>query len=240
MWIISTHYLQNKNLIIEIAKSKASYCWFASPDFVAPTHHVHALDGPFEEGSILRYYTYDHIPASTEKNRSRDKAAQGKAPVNFPPFKHFHVRNGELVEVGRSHWKGDLDTGHFCTEHGRLTDRLGTALMLISERYTSKPNWRGYSYRDEMAGDAICHLVKAALRFNESKGSNPFAFYTTTIANEVLRRHDKEKREQHIRDELLFMAGKPPSLTRQLADEGVRPKARAGRPKTRVDAQIAA
>lgn len=139
--------------------------------------------------------------------------------------------------------KGDLATGHFSADHGRLTNNLGIALMMISERYTQKSNWRGYSYRDEMAGDALAHLVKVALRFHEAKGNNPFSFYTTTIYNEVLRRHEKETRERDIRDDLLFMMGKTPSITRQLADQGVKPTpGKRGRPKKirHEGAQIAA
>lgn len=247
---MSTHYLSNKNLIAEIAKSKNSYCWFASPDFATPTRYTNSLYGPhkegcdpFQEGEIVRVYTFDHVPASTITNRSRDHGARGKAPVNFPPFRQYHVRDGELVEVGRSHWKGDLATGHFSADHGRLTNNLGIALMMILERYTQKSNWRGYSYRDEMAGDALAHLVKVALRFHEAKGNNPFSFYTTTIYNEVLRRHEKETRERDIRDDLLFMMGKTPSITRQLADQGVKPTpGKRGRPKKirHEGAQIAA
>ena len=86
-------------------------------------------------------------------------------------------------------------------------------------------------------------LVKVALRFHEAKGNNPFSFYTTTIYNEVLRRHEKETRERDIRDDLLFMMGKTPSITRQLADQGVKPTpGKRGRPKKirHEGAQIAA
>lgn len=131
---MSTHYLSNKNLIAEIAKSKNSYCWFASPDFATPTRYTNSLYGPhkegcdpFQEGEIVRVYTFDHVPASTITNRSRDHGARGKAPVNFPPFRQYHVRDGELVEVGRSHWKGDLATG-------RSRPPIGQAISASSSR----------------------------------------------------------------------------------------------------------
>lgn len=248
-----SHYLSNKNLLIQIAKSKNSYCWFADPAFVGPTIYADTLDGPFEEGAIVRVITYDHVPASDVKHRSRAEGAQGRAAVNFPPFKQYHVRGGELVEVGRSHWRGDLETGHFSADHGRLTNNLATALMLIPERYSRKANWVGYTYRDEMAADALVHLVRVALRFNEARSNNPFAFYTTTIGNEFRRTLRAEKREQSIRDDLLIIAGKMPSMTRQIEMENpayqhgmtvhtrkkrnpYRPRA----PKTDAGAQIAA
>lgn len=239
----STHYLKNKTLLTEIAKSKASYCWFADPQFATPTHHAETLDGPFEEGAIIRHYTYDHIGASDITNRSRDPEAKGKHGVNFPPFKHYHVRDGELVEVGRSHWRGDLETGCFSPDHGRITSNLGTALMMISDRYSRRSNWVGYSYREEMAGDALVHLVRVALRFNEARSDNPFAFYTTTMSNEFKRTQRAEKAQQSIRDDLRIIAGMTPSITRQMEMEN--PAYQHGRrvyarPKPVAGAQIAA
>lgn len=248
---MSTHYLKDSKLLAEIAKSKASYCWFANPDFAAPTGHITTLYGPFQpgmspfvEGAILRYYTYEHIAASDLKNRARDPAAKGKHPVNFPPFKHLLVRDGELVEVGRSHWRGDLETGHFSPDHGRITNDLATALMMISDRYSRRSNWGGYTYRDEMAADALVHLVRVALRFNEGKGNNPFSFYTTTTYNEFLRTQRAEKAQQGIRDDLLFIAGRLPSITRQIEMENPTykhgPVRGPGKPKSRADGKIAA
>jgi hypothetical protein len=54
------------------------------------------------------------------------------------------VRDDLPFEVGRSHWRGDLDTGGFSIAHGHITDRLARMFMLMVERYSRGGSWRGY------------------------------------------------------------------------------------------------
>ena len=45
--------------------------------------------------------------------------------VNFPPFQHYKIdSNNTFYCVGKSHWKGDLETGEFSKEHGQVTNKL--------------------------------------------------------------------------------------------------------------------
>lgn len=70
--------------------------------------------------------------------------------VNFPPFFHYRLNDdGELYIVGKSHWKGDLETGEFCKSHGRTTDNLAMMYMKLCERYATRSNWRGYCVDEE-------------------------------------------------------------------------------------------
>ena len=65
--------------------------------------------------------------------------------VNFPPFQHFKLdENNELICIGRSHWKGDLETGEFSKDHGKITSTLATMYMKLTERYATRFNWRNY------------------------------------------------------------------------------------------------
>lgn len=96
-----------------------------------------------------------------------------------------------------------------------MTDRLGRALMLLTQRIGQRGNWRAYSYNDEFQADAIMNLVRAIYRFNESKSDNVFAYATASIHNTFLRRLKLERTQHEIRDDLLEMAGMAPSHTRQ-------------------------
>jgi len=136
--------------------------------------------------------------------------------VNFPPFQHFKLdENNSFICVGKSHWKGDLKTGEFSKDHGKLTDKLARMYLMLCEKYAMKFNWRGYTYNDEMRGAAILQLTYVGLRFNEAKSANPFAYYTAAITNSFCRVLNTEKRVQHIRDDILEMNGLNPSWTRQ-------------------------
>jgi hypothetical protein len=136
--------------------------------------------------------------------------------VNFPPFQHFKLdENNSFVCVGKSHWKGDLNTGEFSKDHGKITDKLARMYIMLCEKYAMKFNWRGYTYNDEMRGAAILQLTYVGLRFNEAKSQNPFAYYTAAITNSFCRVLNTEKRVQHIRDDILEANGLNPSWTRQ-------------------------
>jgi hypothetical protein len=136
--------------------------------------------------------------------------------VNFPPFWHYRLDENKVpVLVGKSHWKGDLETGEFSKEHGNMTRKLAMMFMKLCERYATRSNWRGYTYNEEMRGQALLQLSQIGLQFDESKSQNPFAYYTAAITNSFTRILNIEKKNQNIRDDILEMNGLNPSWTRQ-------------------------
>jgi hypothetical protein len=138
--------------------------------------------------------------------------------LNFPPFEHYRIDEDKTPYiVGRSHWQGDLTTGEFCRDHGNMTRKLATMFMKLCERYATRSNWRGYTYNEEMRGQALLQLSQIGLQFDESKSQNPFAYYTAAITNSFTRILNIEKKNQNIRDDILEMNGLNPSWTRQNA-----------------------
>ena len=136
--------------------------------------------------------------------------------VNFPPFWHYRIdENKEPFLVGKSHWRGDFHTGEFCKDHGKMTNKLALMFMKLCERYATRSNWRGYTYNEEMRGQALLQLSQIGLQFDESKSQNPFAYYTAAITNSFTRILNLEKKNQNIRDDILEMNGLNPSWTRQ-------------------------
>ncbi len=138
--------------------------------------------------------------------------------LNFPPFYHYRLDdNKEPYLVGKSHWKGDFTNGEFCRDHGAMTRTLATMFIKLCERYATRSNWRGYTYNEEMRGQALLQLSQIGLQFDESKSQNPFAYYTAAITNSFTRILNLEKKSQNIRDDVLEMNGLNPSWTRQNA-----------------------
>lgn len=169
---------------------------------------------------VIRIMTYDHIPLSPGRKKTTKTRADNHEKVNFPPFQHWKYNDqDELVCVGKSHWKGGMKTGKFNKEHGRITENLGRMFIKLSERYAQRSNWRGYTYIEEMRGQAILQLSQIGLQFDESKSENPFAYYTAAVTNSFTRILNLEKKNQNIRDDLLEIAGLTPSLTRQTQQE---------------------
>jgi hypothetical protein len=165
---------------------------------------------------IFRIICWDHIPLAPGRKKSPKAVADHHTKVNFPPFQHYRYdENDELVCVGKSHWQGGLQNGWFNKDHGKMTPQLARMFIKLCERYGSKGNWRGYTYNDEMRSQALLQLSQVGLQFDESKSNNPFAYYTATITNSFTRVLNVEKRNQHLRDDILEMNGLNPSYTRQ-------------------------
>jgi len=136
--------------------------------------------------------------------------------VNFPPFEQYRLdENKTPFIIGRSHWRGNLATGEYSKDHGEMTKKLALMFMKLCERYATRSNWRGYTYNEEMRGQALLQLSQIGLQFDESKSQNPFAYYTAAITNSFTRILNIEKKNQNIRDDILEMNGLNPSWTRQ-------------------------
>ena len=262
------NYLNNKDILKEIHKSKMTYCYieddkysmydiilddvtkinkkalkqakenkasrqqsdqyaeamanFGSKDYRnKPKQKEFAInvDDISDEDVVFRVMTYEHIPEEEGRKKNPKNEAEEKSRVNFPPFKHYAYQDGELKEVARSHWQGSISNGQFSTEHGRITNKLGTMVLKLVERYSHRSNWRGYTYVDEMRGQALVQLSQVGLQFNEAKSDNPFAYYTAAVNNSFTRVLNLEKRNQTIRDDILIEQGHLPSYGRQLAHE---------------------
>lgn len=261
------NYLNNKDILKEIHKSKLSYCYvsddrYSDPDIIveslskinktnikqaqqnrASKMQSEAYQESMAKGDwdkkpkqkdfavdpnsiavddlVFRVMTYEHIPDDPERKKTTKTVADTKAKVNFPPFKHYILDSNGINprEVVRSHWVGGLHNGHFSTDHGQITNKLGSMFMKLVERYSQRGNWRGYTYVDEMRGQALVQLAQIGLQFNEAKSDNPFAYYTATVNNSFTRVLNLEKRNQSIRDDILIESGHLPSYGRQIEYE---------------------
>ena len=170
---------------------------------------------------VFRVMTFEHVPLAPGRKKTLKNTADSHEKVNFPPFQHWKFdKNDNLVCVGKSHWIGGMKTGKFSKDHGQMTNDLARMFIKLCERYATRGNVRGYTYNDEMRGQAILQLTQIGLQFDESKSDNPFAYYTAAVTNSFVRIINIEKRNQNIRDDILEMNGMNPSWTRQNSGGG--------------------
>ena len=171
---------------------------------------------------VFRIMSFDHIPLNSTRKKNPKSLADHRDKVNFPPFQHWKFNDEDpekLICVGKSHWKGDLEKGHFDKDAGQITPTLARMMLKLCERYATRGNVRGYTYNDEMKGQAILQLTQIGLQFDESKSDNPFAYFTAAVTNSFVRVINIEKRNQNIRDDILEMNGMNPSYSRTGAGE---------------------
>jgi hypothetical protein len=170
---------------------------------------------------VFRIMTFEHVPLAPGRKKTLKNTADSHEKVNFPPFQHWKFDdNDNLICVGKSHWKGGIKTGKFSKEHGQMTNNLARMFLKLCDRYATRGNVRGYTYNDEMKGQAILQLTQIGLQFDESKSDNPFAYYTAAVTNSFVRIINIEKRNQNIRDDILEMNGMNPSWSRQNSGPG--------------------
>ncbi len=257
------NYLNNKDLLAEIHKSKNTYSSYAKQeyhqyDLILPSlekinirtiaeakrnrakrlaqqafEAAKAVDSKVKLAEfevdykkieksdlVFRIMTYEHIPDAPGRKKSVKSAADAKEKVNFPAFQHWKFDDNDNLEcVGKSHWKGGIKTGKFSKDHGQITDTLARMFIKLCERYATRGNVRGYTYNDEMKGQAILQLTQIGLQFDESKSDNPFAYFTAAVTNSFVRVINIEKKMQNIRDDILEMNGMNPSNTRMVNHE---------------------
>jgi DNA-directed RNA polymerase specialized sigma24 family protein len=79
------------------------------------------------------------------------------------------------------------------------SDYVGQAIMLIATRMARRPNFSGYSFKDEMVADAIADCVAAVDKFDPAKSQNPFAYFNQISWNAFVRRIHREKRQAYVK-----------------------------------------
>jgi len=81
----------------------------------------------------------------------------------------------------------------------KIPDYIGICISKICERLSLKPNFSGYTFRDEMVDDGIENCIASIKSFDPSKTENPFAYFTQIAWNAFLRRIAKEKKQTYLK-----------------------------------------
>lgn len=84
-----------------------------------------------------------------------------------------------------------------------LPNYIGECFIKIANHLAYKSNFINYSFRDDMISDAIENCLVAAEKFDPTKSTNPFAYYTQIVYFAFVRRIQKEKKQQATKYKLL-------------------------------------
>ena len=85
----------------------------------------------------------------------------------------------------------------------RVPFYIGDCIMKIATHLSYKANFINYTYRDDMISDGIENCLVAVNKFDPSKSSNPFAYYTQIIYFAFVRRIQKEKKQQDTKYKMM-------------------------------------
>ena len=93
-----------------------------------------------------------------------------------------------------------------------IPEYIGRCFLKIAEGLSHKPNFVGYTYREEMVMDAVENCIKAIMNYDVKKATrtglpNAFAYFTQITYYAFLRRIAKEKKQQDIKEKYMDFAG---------------------------------
>lgn len=115
--------------------------------------------------------------------------------------KKNYLSNPRLLE--------EIEKSQKLREEGRedyFTPDLTKMIILLVNKIASAPNWRGYTYIDDMKGDAVKTLYENILKFNRAKAGkypNPFAYATQIVTNSFLSTRGKEIKQVTVKDNII-------------------------------------
>jgi hypothetical protein len=81
----------------------------------------------------------------------------------------------------------------------QVSNYIGQSILLICNNLAKKPNFSGYTYKQEMISDGIIDCIAAVDNFDPNRTNNPFAYFTQIAWNAFIRRIHKEKKQTYIK-----------------------------------------
>lgn len=114
------------------------------------------------------------------------------------------TKNGKTPYLTNAFLLEELRLSH---EKNAMTNNLGKAFMLLAQKVSWGPRYRGYSYREDLVSTAILTLCRNWRVFDPEKGSNPFAYFTTAVTRSFLHQMHLEREQSNIKSELTVEMG---------------------------------
>ena len=107
--------------------------------------------------------------------------------------KPYYVRNGELLPHIFEY-----------RETGIVSEELGRLILKIASNYANKGSFYGYTWKEDMVGEAVLTVCKYLHNFDpfKQKRPNPFAYITSIVHNAFLGYIKKQKKHSVIKDVL--------------------------------------
>lgn len=84
-------------------------------------------------------------------------------------------------------------------EKPMVPNYIAECIYDIANRLSTRPNFYGYTFREDMVMDGVENCLLYMHNFDPEKTENPFAYFTQIIWYAFLRRIDKEKKQMYIR-----------------------------------------
>tara|TARA_R110000782_G_scaffold15141_1_gene44431 strand:+ start:457 stop:963 length:507 start_codon:yes stop_codon:yes gene_type:complete len=113
--------------------------------------------------------------------------------------KRNYVNNPDFLEGLIQYRAACADSRHKGVQLPVVPNYIGACIQSIAYRLATKPNFSGYTFKEDMIMDGIENCLRYIENFDPDKSSNPFAYFTQIIWYAFLRRIAKEKKHLYTK-----------------------------------------
>jgi len=129
-----------------------------------------------------------------------------------PKQKPHYVNNKQFSQAVVDYVSSVNEARENMVDEPIITNYIGECFLKIAEGLSHKPNFVGYTYREEMVMDGVENCIKAIMNYDIKKATrtglpNAFAYFTQIVYYAFLRRIAKEKKQQDIKEKFMDLAG---------------------------------
>jgi hypothetical protein len=114
-------------------------------------------------------------------------------------IKKNYINNRDFFEALVAYKKLCQEAEDSGEEKPMVPDYIGKCIWQIATRLATKPNFSGYTFKEDMIMDGVENCLLYLHSFNPEKTENPFAYFTQVIWYAFLRRIAKEKKQMYVR-----------------------------------------
>lgn len=123
--------------------------------------------------------------------------------IEAKPVSIHYVDNKKFLEALNEYRAQVLEARDKGLDKPIVSRYLGECFIKIANHLSYKANFINYTFKDDMISDGIENCLTAVDKFDPSRSSNPFAYYTQIIYFAFIRRIQKEKKQTATKYKML-------------------------------------
>ena len=131
-----------------------------------------------------------------------------------PKQKPHYVDNKKFLVAMTEYRESRIKAEEEGQKRPQVTNYIGECYLKIANHLSYRPNFINYTYRDDMISDGIENCLQYMDNFDPAKSKNPFAYFTQIIYYAFIRRIQKEKKQQEVKQKMIANYG-----TEQMMDQ---------------------
>lgn len=139
-----------------------------------------------------------------QKTKKTEEAAATEGTTTKQPKAGAHYVDNKKFYEALVEYRKQIDEATAKGEEIPIVPNyIGECFVKIATHLSYKANFINYTFKDDMISDGIENCLTAVAKFDPTKSTNPFAYYTQIIYFAFIRRIQKEKKQQETKYELI-------------------------------------